>query len=68
MKSPPPPVHKEGVLTFVKVERETPEAVKLRLETGRFVWVPKDKIEGGWQSGMEAGGAIKVPWWMAERL
>jgi len=62
------PTVRTGILTFTRVERETEAAVKLRLETGRYVWVPKEKVIGGWQKGMEEGGAIKVPGWLAERL
>jgi len=53
---------------FTEVARETEQAVKLKLETGRYVWVPKDKVIGGWRGGMEKGGAIQLPGWLAERL
>jgi hypothetical protein len=66
----PPRVHTkpQGVLTFIGVEKETPEAVKLKLESGRSVWLAKAHVIGGWVSDMKDGGAVKVPGWLAERL
>lgn len=56
-------------VTYEEVEATTPKAVKLRLEDGRSLWIPRSVIEDGedLDESKFGGGEIEVKSWFAEK-